>query len=155
MSIVYLGIGSNIGERGSNCEKAVHRLRSTEKVEVVERSGTYITKPVSGPPQDDYLNEVLKIKTDHVPETLLSILKDIENEMGRKPAGRNHPRIIDIDILLYDDETVITDDLVIPHPRMHERNFVLKGLAKIAPGVVHPIFGKTARELYEEIQGNG
>ncbi|MFC1549067.1 2-amino-4-hydroxy-6-hydroxymethyldihydropteridine diphosphokinase [Candidatus Omnitrophota bacterium] len=151
MSIVYLGIGSNIGERGSNCEKAVHRLRSTERVQVVARSGTYITKPVGGPSQDDYLNEVLKIKTDHAPETLLSILKDIEHEMGRKPAERNHPRVIDIDILLYDDKTVITDDLVIPHPRMHERDFVLKGLTKIAPDIVHPSFGKTVRELYEEI----
>ena len=126
MSIVYLGIGSNIGEREANCEKAVDHLRSTEKLEIVERSGTYITEPVGGPPQDDYLNEVLKVRTDYSPKTLLNILKDIENKMGREPAGRDHPRVIDIDILLYDDKTVVTDDLVIPHPRMHERGFVLR-----------------------------
>ncbi|RKY42442.1 MAG: 2-amino-4-hydroxy-6-hydroxymethyldihydropteridine diphosphokinase [Candidatus Makaraimicrobium thalassicum] len=151
MSIAYLGIGGNIGDRGASCEEAVSRLRSAEEIEVLRYSEFYLTEPVSGPPQEDYLNGVLKIKTGIFPEKLLSILKGIENDMGRRPAGRNHPRIIDIDILLYDSVVMRTDNLTIPHPRMHERYFVLRGLAEIAPDVVHPALGKTITELFKRL----
>jgi 2-amino-4-hydroxy-6-hydroxymethyldihydropteridine diphosphokinase len=124
-------------------------LRGTIGVKVGAISEFYDTKAVGGPPQPDYLNGVLEAETDLSPEECLRSLKKIENEMGRATAERDHPRIIDIDILLFDESVINTSNLDIPHPRMHERHFVLRGLSEIAPDVVHPLTGKTARELYE------
>jgi dihydroneopterin aldolase/2-amino-4-hydroxy-6-hydroxymethyldihydropteridine diphosphokinase len=113
-----------------------------------------LTKPAGGPPQDDYLNGVLSIKTGLAPEELLCILKVIERDMGRKTAYRDHPRVIDLDILLYDDAVIRTETLIVPHPRMHERRFVLKGLTELAPDLMHPVMGKTVGEMYEELTGS-
>jgi dihydroneopterin aldolase/2-amino-4-hydroxy-6-hydroxymethyldihydropteridine diphosphokinase len=149
MSIAYLAIGSNIGERESNCEEAVLRLDSLGEIKVIERSAFYETSPVGGPPQKDYFNGVIKVETTLSPRDCLEAVKNIEKEMGREPSGeRNSPRVIDLDILFYDDLEMKTDELTIPHVRMHERHFVLKGLAEIAPNIVHPVLGKTVKELY-------
>jgi 2-amino-4-hydroxy-6-hydroxymethyldihydropteridine diphosphokinase len=154
MSVAYLGIGSNIGDAKSNCDEAVSRLQMSGNVKVIARSSFYETHPVGGPPQQNYLNGVLKVETEMAPEDFFEVLKDIEKNMGRKAcAGRNYPRVIDIDILLYDSVILQADKIIIPHPRMHERYFVLRGFAEIAPEVTHPVLGKTVAELYGELKG--
>lgn len=149
MGIAFICLGSNIGDKKANFEQAIHLLERVHGVEVLLRSSFYETSSVGGPPQDDYLNAVLKIKVDTSPEELLSILKGIEKDLGREKTRRNYPRIIDLDILLFDDKVMETEDLTIPHKGMHERCFVLKGLSEIAPDVVHPVTGMTASEIYE------
>jgi len=151
-SIAYLGIGSNIGKREENLTEAVLRVNAADRISVIQRSSYYKTLPVGGPPQEDYLNGVIKVETDLSPDECLSALKQVEKDMGRKPAGKNHPRIIDLDILLYEDTVTDTETLSIPHPRMHERYFVLRGLAEIAPEVMHPVLKKTMKELYETLR---
>ncbi len=150
MAIVYLGIGSNIGNKEHNCEEAIKRLKNNS-IKIAERSSLYETKPVGGPPQENYLNGVVKIETELSPEHLMGSLKEIEKYMGRVSSERNHPRVIDLDILFYDDLVVSEENLVIPHPGMQDRCFVLRGLAEIAPEVAHPVLGKTVRELYETV----
>ncbi|MGB2601220.1 MAG: 2-amino-4-hydroxy-6-hydroxymethyldihydropteridine diphosphokinase [Candidatus Omnitrophota bacterium] len=154
MVIVYLGIGSNIGDREKNFEEALSRLKKIDGVEALEASSTYYTKPVGGPVQDDYLNGVLKIETIIPPVELLDILKSIEKDMGRSSSDKDYPRVIDLDILLYGEERIESEKLIVPHPKMHERQFVLKGLAEIAPEAVHAGTGKTIGELYRETRKN-
>ncbi len=153
MATVYIGIGSNIGDRERNFEEALRKLVSIGGLEISARSRRYSTKPDGGPPQEDYLNGVLRIETEISPESFLSELKKIENDMGRMPSGRNHPRVIDLDILLYNDRIVRTKALTVPHPKMHERSFVLEGLAELAPDLMHPVIGKTVGEMYKELTG--
>jgi len=155
MAIAYLGIGSNIGDKAANCEEAVRLLNAFKDIRVARSSSFYGTRPVGGPPQEDYLNGVVKVTTGIPVSGLLSAVKDIEHRMGREPSGRDHPRIIDIDILFYDDLTVRTEELTVPHPRMHKRRFVLKGLCEIAPEAVHPVLARTVRELYNEVIRSG
>lgn len=153
MAIVYLGIGSNVGEKEKNCEKAIDLLNDVLGIEVVSRSALYITKPVGGPPQDDYFNGVLKIETSLSPEEIIGVVKGIEKKLGREVLPeKNQPRIIDIDMLFYDDIIRKEETLTIPHPRMHEREFVLRGFSEIAPEVIHPVLKKTVRELYDGIK---
>lgn len=152
MATVYLGIGSNIGDKEANCEKSLEHLARAEGIEVLDRSQFYFTKPVGGPPQEDYLNGAVKIETTVSPEELLKTIKEIERSMGREARHeKNFPRIIDIDILLYGNLMLDKDGLSIPHPAMHERDFVLRGLLEIAPEVVHPGLGKTIKELYASL----
>jgi 2-amino-4-hydroxy-6-hydroxymethyldihydropteridine diphosphokinase len=149
---VYIGIGSNIGDKQKNLEDAAMRLASEEGVELVERSSFYETSPVGGPPQENYFNGVLAIETGLPPQNLLPLLEKIEKDMGRVRAGRNEPRVIDLDILLCDKMVLKEKEIEVPHPRMHERSFVLKGLAEIAPDAVHPVLNKTVKELYANNQ---
>lgn len=152
MQKVYLCLGSNVGDRAANCEEAMTLLQAGGEIVVTARSEFYITAPVGGPPQDDYLNGVIEVETDVPPERLLEIVRRTEQDMGREPSEeRNLPRVIDVDILLYDDVVTESDDLVIPHPRMHERYFVLRGLAEIAPTALHPLLDKTAEELFRDL----
>jgi 2-amino-4-hydroxy-6-hydroxymethyldihydropteridine diphosphokinase len=149
MKKVYLCLGSNVGDRAENCEEAMRQLQSAGEIVITARSEFYVTAPVGGPPQEDYINGVVEVETDMRPEWLLETIKDIERDMGREPSEeKDLPRVIDIDILLYDDVVIVSDELTIPHPRMHERYFVLRGLAEIAPGVVHPLLNRTAEELF-------
>ncbi|MFH1847296.1 MAG: 2-amino-4-hydroxy-6-hydroxymethyldihydropteridine diphosphokinase [Candidatus Omnitrophota bacterium] len=150
-AVAYLALGSNKGDRKYNCRYAVNCLMDLDKVVVLEESSFYLTRPVGGPLQEEYLNGVVKIETSLLPVELLHGAKNIEKQMGRKPAPRNYPRIIDIDILLYGDIAIKEEGISIPHSRMHERHFVLKGLYEIAPDVVHPVLNKTVRELCETV----
>jgi len=132
MAIVYLALGSNLGDRGAYIQKALDRLNAN-KVKVLRLSSIIETDPVGGPAQDKYLNAVVKVETELSPENLHRCTQLIENKLGRIRKVVNGPRVIDIDILLYDDIKLITKDLRIPHPRMFERNFVMKPLQEIAP----------------------
>ena len=134
MAIVYLGLGSNLGDRVSYIKKAVALLEEG-KVKVHRLSTIIETEPVGGPEQGKYLNAVLKASTGLSPEDLHELTQSIEHKLGRTNKILNGPRVIDIDILLYDDIKLITPKLIIPHPRMCARNFVMKPLKEIAANV--------------------
>ncbi len=138
MAIVYLGLGSNLGDREKNLRQALVELEAAGIA--LEKFSTFIeTEPVGGPPQGKFLNAALKARTTLTPEALLQQIKEIEKKMGRTDTGRCGPRPIDIDILLYDRLSLATPQLTIPHPRMHERAFVLAPLKEIDPSVVEEI----------------
>ena len=148
--IVYLGLGSNLGDRKANLCRALELLSANVKVARV--SPVYDTAPVGNTDQPRFLNLVCKAKTPLTPPHLLSIIKDIEKQLGRVPAPPNSPRPIDIDILFYSDLVLETPALVIPHPRLTERAFVLTPLADIAPRLKQPVSGKTVRQMLHELK---
>ena len=127
----HIGIGSNLGDRRKSIENAIHYLRETSGIKVKKSSAIYETEPVGGPEQPKYLNGVIEIETDLDPRELLLAMQKIEKLLGRKTTVENGPRAIDLDILTYDDRQIDEPDLKIPHPRMHERDFVQKPLRDI------------------------
>jgi dihydroneopterin aldolase/2-amino-4-hydroxy-6-hydroxymethyldihydropteridine diphosphokinase len=149
-SIVYIGIGSNLGNREKNCFRAIELLEK-KGITVKKRSSLYETKPWGLIDQPLYLNMAIEIETDLNPVQLLEVLKNIEKEVGREKSYQWGPRILDLDILLFDDVVVQVENLEIPHPLMHERYFVLKPLCEIAPGVRHPILKMNACELLQQV----
>lgn len=135
--IAYLGLGSNLGERSRHLQLALDGLAATEGIEVSEVSGVYETDPVGGPPQPDYLNAVVAIRTNLSARRLLEVAKRLEAKAGRAPGEpRDGPRPLDVDVLLVGCERVDEEDLRVPHPRLSERHFVLAPLADLAPGLV-------------------
>ena len=150
---VYLSLGSNLGNRQGNLDQALKLL--SQRMQVGKVSSIYDTEPVGNTNQPRFLNLVCEVKTRVTPEGLLTMVKGLEQMMGRR-SKTGEPRIIDIDILLYADKVMQTKDLEIPHPRMGERQFVLVPLAEIAPDVVHPVTKKTIKEMnkaIKEVQG--
>src|SRR5215208_1215797 len=135
--IVYLALGSNLGDRLANLKQAITSL--TPQMEVQAKSQVYETPPWGYEDQPKFLNQVIKAKTYLDPEPLLKHLKRLEVALGRKESFPNGPRSIDMDILFYDDRVINTPSLVIPHPRLHERAFVLLPLMDIDPDLVHPL----------------
>ncbi len=156
MAIVYLGVGSNLGDRDANIRRGIALLKEHEDIKILEVSALHETEPVGGPPQGPYLNGAVKISTDLLPLDLLSQLKMAERRLGRmKSEIPSAPRPLDFDILFYDDVVIVEGKhLTIPHPRLTERTFVLQPLSEIAPDLVHPRLGKTIRELYESLLQN-
>lgn len=131
MATCYLGLGSNLGDRKANIIMAIDCLKHIKGVKIEKLSRIYETKPVGGPPQGKFLNAAVKISTSISPAALLKILKTIEKKLGRRKTVRFGPRPIDLDILLYGDRFIWTKTLQVPHPRMFEREFVLKPLREI------------------------
>ena len=152
MEIVYVGLGSNMGDRARNLCDAYDYIINLKGVLPLKFLGFYETAPVGGPPQPMFLNAVLSIKTTLSPHQLLKQFQNIETLMGRVRTVKWGPRNIDIDILLYGDKIINDDQLQIPHPLLHTREFVLKPLIEIAPNVVHPVLKKTMLQLYKELQ---
>ena len=153
MTAVYLGLGSNLGTREANLRMAIRALTRLARVGGV--SSLYESEAV-GPPQPRYYNAVAAIETGLRPLPLLRFVKGIEEEIGRRPGGeRNGPRPIDIDILLYGDEVVEEEGLVVPHPRIGERAFVLTPMAEIASAVLHPVANQSMEEMAEGVDTSG
>ena len=150
MSIVYIGIGSNLGDRKANCMRAIELLAG-KGIVVRKESSLYETDPWGDKNQPKFLNMAIEIETEIKPQDLLGILAGIEKELGRKKSRKWGPRIIDLDILLYNSVTIDQDDLKIPHPFMHERDFVLKPLYEIAPDVKHPVLNLSTGELLQKL----
>ena len=151
--IIYLALGSNLGDRLANLKAAIAALASV--VTVLAESPIYETPPWGVTDQPPFLNMVLKGETRLAPLALLEYLKQLETQLGRLPSIRYGPRLIDMDILFYDELVLNTPELTIPHPHLQERAFVLVPLADLAAELVHPVFGKTVRQFLAAMDTTG
>jgi 2-amino-4-hydroxy-6-hydroxymethyldihydropteridine diphosphokinase len=148
----YIGIGSNAGDKILNCETAISEILNIDRHRLIARSFFYHTRPIGYTAQDWFVNSAIKIETDLEPIDLYRMLKAIETRLGRKETFRGGPRVIDLDLLLFDDRRIETEELQVPHPRLHERQFVLIPLSEIDPNLIHPVLKKTVGELLKEIK---
>ena len=152
----FIAFGSNLGDRHAHLLAARERLCTTAGIDCLTASSLYESQPCGGPGgQGLYLNAVLEIATVLAPDALLQLLQTIEHDLGRVRSERWAERTIDLDLLLYDDLILQTETLTLPHPRLHERAFVLLPCAEIAPALLHPLYGRTILQLSEAIDLSG
>ena len=151
---VYLGIGSNLGDRGSLIKEACKELSAHPKIKFLKSAPIYETDPIGGPAQGRYLNTVWEIETQLSAKDLLVFLFQIEEKLGRKRAEKNGPRVIDLDILFFGDQVINQPGLEIPHPRIPQRWFVLKPLWDLRADLVHPVLEKSVCELLDEVDAS-
>jgi 2-amino-4-hydroxy-6-hydroxymethyldihydropteridine diphosphokinase len=149
-------VGSNIGNKLENCQKGVVALISYGTTEILKHSRIYKTDPIDYTDQDWFINYVLKVQTVLDPFQLLSMLNAVQRRAGRTVDKiRFGPRVLDLDIILYDDLVIQSAKLIIPHPRMHKRRFVLKPICDIDPGIIHPILKKSMQYLLDSLNDKG
>jgi 2-amino-4-hydroxy-6-hydroxymethyldihydropteridine diphosphokinase len=154
VKVAYIGIGSNVGDRTAFVRRAVGELASHPAIEVEATSSLYETSPIGGPPQRSFINVVVRIATDLDARNLLESCQSVERRLGREPSEiRWGPRVVDLDILLYDQDKIGETDLEVPHPRMRERRFVLIPLLEIDPDVTDP-WGTPLRDSLDEAEGD-
>jgi 2-amino-4-hydroxy-6-hydroxymethyldihydropteridine diphosphokinase len=149
--LAYIGIGSNLGDAMDNCRRAVQAISLDTSNQLLRCSPFYRTEPMGKMDQPWFVNGVVAVETLLTPRDLLKFMHSIEKKMGRERRERWEPRIIDLDILFYDKKIVNEVDLQIPHPRLHERRFVLVPLRDIAPDLIHPVLAKTVSKILSEL----
>lgn len=150
--VAYIGMGSNVGNKLLQCQKAISEILKIDRHRLLAQSSFYKTQPLGYTAQDWFVNGVVKIETDLEAHELLRSLQALESRLGRRETFRWGPRAIDLDLLFYDEEQIQSEVLQIPHPLLHERQFVLIPLAEIDPHLVHPILKKTIQELLNHLQ---
>lgn len=153
-SVAYIGIGSNIGDGEANCLEAV-RLLCGSLGGAIRLSSFYLTEPQEMKEQEWYVNSAARIRSNLGIREVFDKLKKIEVDMGRKDAGRYGPRVIDLDLLLYNDAVFDAGDLIVPHPRLQERRFVLLPLCELNPELMHPVLKRSIRDLLADIPETG
>lgn len=144
-------VGSNMGDKCANCKKGIDALKAPGGCVLVGQSRFFRTTPVDCLDQDWFVNAALRIQTFLEPEALLAKLKDIEHRVGRRETVRFGPRVLDLDIIFYDARVMETPGLILPHPRMHKRRFVLEPICDIDPQIYHPVFKKSVRQLLDAL----
>ncbi len=148
MHQVFVSLGSNVGNRKENLKQALLYLKQNNQI--LHISSVYETAPWGNADQGNFLNQIAEIASDYKPAELLEFLQDIESQMGREPSEmRYQPRVIDIDILFYEHIIITSPALMIPHPLIHERRFILVPMVEIAEKFVHPVLGRTMKELLD------
>jgi 2-amino-4-hydroxy-6-hydroxymethyldihydropteridine diphosphokinase len=152
--IAYIEIGSNIGDKVHQCERAISEILKVDRHKLLAKSSLFKTQPIGYTSQDWFVNGVIKIETDLEAPELLRTLKTIESQLGRTETFRWGPRTIDLDILFFDDIEIHIEELQIPHPLIQDRQFVLIPLAEIDQNLIHPVLKKTVQELLKNFKEN-
>jgi len=148
----YLGIGSNLGDKLEFITKAINSISKLKNVEITKTSSMIATKPYGKTDQPDFLNCVIELDTDLLPEELLKKCLDIENQLGRIRDEKWGPRTIDIDLLFYEDKIINNELLVLPHPELHKRSFVLTSLKELCPDLIHPVLNRKIKDIFVELK---
>src|SRR5471030_24136 len=148
----YIGLGSNIGDKEKYLKEAINKISAEKNIEIAKQSSFIVTEPWGYLDQEEFLNAVIEIKTTLEPEELMELLLNMEMELDRQRTIKWGPRTIDLDVLMYDDLVSSDEKIILPHPRLHEREFVLESLNEIAPYALHPVLNKRVFTLLEEIK---
>ena len=150
MAEAYIALGSNLGNKEENIRRAINLVR--EKCNILDFSSIYETEPIGYKEQDSFLNCVVKVETDLEPKELLDFVLSIEKRLGRVRTFKNAPRIIDLDILFYENKVINYNGLIIPHPRLHERAFVLEPIKEISGNLIHPVLKNSIMEIHKNLK---